>query len=193
MSTSRSLIARGIAVTALALAVLACGLPGQGGESPAAPSGSSGGAPTESSGAPAESSSGTSGGALDPCAVLSPAEAEAAFGGPASGPGIPNVTGDTVFRCAYESADGQRVSILIRRATSTSQNDGIFAEAKTNAGSNAQPVTGLGDDAYYETSIRQLNIKKGVCWVILSGHVSEGKDLLTTLTGIAPAVLGRLP
>ena len=62
-----------------------------------------------------------------------------------------------------------------------------------NAGAGAQAVSGLGDDAYFDTSIKQLNIQKGIYWVILSGHVSADKDLLTALSGIAPTVLIRLP
>jgi hypothetical protein len=168
MSVSRSLILSAFATVSLMI-MAAC-----------SPSGQAGG-----SAAPAAS------GSFDPCAVLSPADAETVFGGPAKPP-TPTITADTVFQCVYSSEDGsQLVSILIRRAASAAENSGIFDQIKSASPATMLAVTGLGEDAYFDTTLTQLGIKQGVYWVILSGKVSG--DLQAALTGIAPAVIARLP
>lgn len=185
-----------LGLAALGGVMVACSTPG----APAgtSSSGTSGGsAPSvEATGGASGNNTGavTTNAEINPCLALSPAEAEAVFGGPAQDPPARSGTANTEFQCAYTSQDGgQRVSVLIRRAASADQNTTIFAEARNKAGPAAQPVSGLGDDAYYDPSVRQLNIKKGIYWVILSGRLAGSADLPGALGGIAPAVLARLP
>jgi len=181
-----------MAIAALAAASLACNSPSQSGSSQTTTT-TGGSAPTaESGGSPSTGTGSSETGALDPCAVLTQADAEAFFGGPSKEPTNTH-TGDVVFQCHYRSDSGDSLGILIRRASSVEENTSSWDAAKANAAGHSQPITGVGEDGFFDTSINQFNIKQGVYWIILSGKGSTHTDLAADLTPIAQTVLSRLP
>ncbi len=137
--------------------------------------------------------SGSGGGGFDPCAILTQADAEAFFGAPAK-PGEKSETNGKSFTCTYATADAsnqQTLTLLIRRSTNASDANLVWNSA-LGASTGAQAVSGLGEEAFFNPGLNQLNIKKGNNWIVLGGEAA-GKDFATALIPVGKAVVGRLP
>lgn len=92
----------------------------------------------------------------------------------------------SVTNCNYStkadvSAGGVKmsgVSLLVRSALTNTGLDSNQQGFSSTKPSDAQTVSGIGDDAYYSAQYRQLNVLKGNNWYILSLY----KDTLTNST-----------
>jgi len=152
--------------------------------------GGSGDAPADkaSSAAPQPTSQVSSAG-LDPCALVTSAEATQALGaavGPAERPKEANYP-PRMATCRYVAPRGQGVavmSVLVQRSDTSDQARRGFQSAKEQF-PGAEPVPGLGDDAFAVAN--QLNVLKGTVYLNITGDF----DLATSKT-LAQSAVERL-
>jgi hypothetical protein len=109
--------------------------------------------------------------AIDPCALVTKAEAEEALGAPvgeAEKPKEANIP-PSLATCRYVAKSGQHVSVLtitVRIGSSPSESKSGFESTKEMF-TGAQPVPGIGDDAFWFGD--QLNVLKGKVYLIIGG------------------------
>lgn len=144
------------------------------------------------SSAPAASNGPTAGGGdlskVDACALLTPEEIHDATGGEVQA-GV-NADSDIVKQCSWESADGGlALGIVVRTFT-----DDDWDTIKIFP--NAEPVSGLGEDAYKNSPLAgDLSVKADgyeidMGWAAI-GLMSQA-DAETAIQDLARLVLGRL-
>ena len=156
----------------------ACG----GGDRPAPPEGSTPTASETTAGQaqpstgvrPTETDSQVAGGAIDPCSLLTKAEVEAAVGRSVLGPQKEQAGhlaicsyGDPAVPLVNGRPLSQIVTISVLVGSDAEYHAGAAAQAKSafeigrkNAAS-VQPVSGLGDDAYWDRVWRSLSVLRG--------------------------------
>jgi hypothetical protein len=152
--------------------------------------GGSGGAPADNaaSGA-AQPPPQVSSAALDPCALVTSAEATQALGAAVEAAERPKEANHPprMATCRYVAPRGQGVavmSVMVQRSDTTDQARQGFQSAKEQFPS-AAVVPGLGDDAFAVAN--QLNVLKGTVYLNITGDF----DLATSRT-LAQSALERL-
>lgn len=131
--------------------------------------------------------------ALDPCSLISRAEAEAAMGEPAMGAGTAQDTSCKYTAQANDGSDTVSIDVdkpEILRAVVTGKGGGTAV---------TEPVSGLGDEAIYEPGLQMLFVRAGsqafiiqfatVASLSKGDHGASAKPIDVTL---ARAALGRL-
>ena len=151
------------APTLSALAI-ACALTGCGGAPPG-----------ESSDPAASSSAAAAPAAVDPCALVTKAEADQALGGDATQE-RPNEANPSprLATCRYTAARGQGLAVLVvmvRTGYSDVEARTTFQGTRDLGGT--QPVAGLGDEAFWLAD--QLYVLAGTRQLTISGEVSRAQ------------------
>lgn len=100
-----------------------------------------------------------------------------------------------VTTCTYNnSATSVTATALVRSgltANGTSTNKSGYDQTKTTDSVTA--VTGLGDEAYYDTTLGQLSVMKGNNWILISsGGLMPSDHSQAQATSIAQAMLAKL-
>jgi hypothetical protein len=125
---------------------------------------------------------------VDPCKVVTQNDATALFGAP-SNAGLPSSGGLPAF-CIYATADN---TASLSLNLSYEANGAVKGEEFVTLKSANQDVPGLGDGAYYDSTIGSLTVAKGPWNVRLSGMVKGVKVPLDKFKSLAQTALGRLP
>lgn len=125
--------------------------------------------------------------------ILTPAIATSVLGGPVTmGTPTPDTTmGQTWVSSVHYSLQGSKVSggILIRHASSESEAQATFAQSKATF--HGIEVKGLGYPAYRTAKPAQLDVLKGVNWVIVSAGTFTDPDLAAQ-EKLAKAILANV-
>lgn len=134
---------------------------------------------------------------IDACALLTQAEIQALIGRSAMKGQKSDVA--ELSSCTYGNPqapvlNGQPTDVLVKIAVFNGERPGQAKDAHEIARKNAaevQPVTGLGEQAYWDGILRTLSVVKGNRGV----GVNVGSDLggLKTARAIAEKVLAKLP
>lgn len=171
---------RGLAASLAAVTLLACG----GDEAPPAAE------PDAAEPAVAATEPAAPAGAIDPCALITPAEAAEALGA------TPNTTErpteanhpPAMVTCRWVAPKGQAVAVmtLMVRTSADAASARIGFQAARDAYPGAAAVSGLGEDAYVFAD--QLNVLKGDVHLILTGDFDAA-----TSRRLAESALQRLP
>jgi hypothetical protein len=125
---------------------------------------------------PTASSSGTAG--IDPCALVTRAEAEAAFGFPAQEPAAKGAV------CRYDTVQQTKFFDLTAR-TGTSKD---FESAKNLCGSSTAPVPGLGDNSCSTNNTVVVLAKDVLITIIAGGNFNQDN-----LVAVARTAASRVP
>jgi hypothetical protein len=126
--------------------------------------------------------------AIDPCKIVTQDDASALFGAP-SVAGMPSSGGLPAF-CIYSTADNtSQMSFNVSYEAKGAVNAEEFVTLK----SISQDVPGLGDGAYYDSTVGILTVAKGPWKVRVSSVVKGAKAPLDSLKSLAQTALGRLP
>jgi hypothetical protein len=138
--------------------------------------------------------------AVEACALLTAADAQAALG-------EQEVVEMTSFlseaqkqkdpaQCGYNAGSdpSKIVRLEVRRAASPDAASSAFDSTRgLLAGSAPQDVPGLGDAAFWVGgSLAQLHVRKGATQLIITSQPGEGKDPLAAAKTLAGQALGRL-
>jgi hypothetical protein len=95
---------------------------------------------------------------------------------------------------AVAGAKSDSVSLLMRvakTATGATSNESVFAEGALP--SNAEPVRGYGEQAFWNPAFGQLNVlAKGNWYILSSGPIDPAKHTLADTSELADAILDRL-
>jgi len=151
--------------------------------------GGSGGTPDDASSAGARPATQVASAEIDPCALVTSAEATQALGaavGPGERPKEANHP-PRMVTCRYVAPKGQGVAVvtvLVQRSDTASQARLGFQSAKEQF-PGAAAVAGLGDDAFAVAN--QLNVLNGTVYLNITGDF----DLATSKT-LAEKALQRL-
>ena len=113
-----------------------------------------------SSATTAAASSGTK--ATDACGLLTPADLQASLG-VAFGDGALTTSGDTTL-CAFQTADHKNNVHVTRYGNGAALMTGV-----KQGDPNAKPISGLGDEAYDESSIGKVVVRVGQIGLSVSG------------------------
>jgi hypothetical protein len=125
---------------------------------------------------------------IDPCMVLTQNDATALFGAP-SNAGLPSSGGLPAF-CIYATTDNtSSLSVNLSYEASGARNAEEFVALK----SLNQDVPGLGDAAFFDSTLGFLTVAKGPWNMRLSGTIKGVKAPLDKLKSLAQTALGRLP
>jgi hypothetical protein len=148
----------------------------------------------DSSGADAGGSKSTealSGAGLDPCSLITQAEAEAALGLKAEGPQKDSGFGQFA-QCQY-TASGERVTDV--RSATVQVHPVDFAskrKAFADAGEKIEPIAGIGDAAFWAPGYSFLYVQKSKLTAAFAVHRQEA-DLLKASIELARNGLRRMP
>lgn len=117
---------------------------------------------------------------VDACKLLTPAKAEKLLGDRVNNINTTKaaINADKVTansQCAYTDVNPNQTQmketvIAVQSAINSegvTKNNTVF-DAKQKSTANAQVVTGIGDKAFYDQSLGQLNVLDGHKWVIIS-------------------------
>lgn len=144
-----------------ALALAACG--GGDGKSSTPTAGAQGTGPASTT------TTTTTGGAADACKLMTAEDAAAALGGATdvqqSSPSNTTSNGATISTCGYFSKSG--VAAVLERKSNAADAATQYANAKKGA-SSAVDVAGVGEQAFYNANIGQLNVLSKDAWLIVS-------------------------
>ena len=172
-----------LVLLALACVLAGCGPSGGGGKAAPAPA------------APARQ--------IDPCALLTDADAQAALGGPVGQLMMTSVLDDArnssgdPAQCGYGLQDdaSRTVRLEVRPMADAARAQGALDSARSVlAASGVQDVPGLGDAAFWAGgAIHQLHLRRGSVGVVVTCDPGPGKDPLAVAKGVAQKALGRLP
>lgn len=158
----------------------------------------------DTNGTTSTSSSNSSYTIVTACKALTLADAQAILGANAKA-GSTNSTGDTssddvnVSTCTYSASgssvtDISTISLLARSAKTAAGAASNHAVFTTNKPAGMQDVANVGDMAYWNASLSQLNILKGNNWYIIGNiagtHADSGS--LDTAKATASRIMSRL-
>jgi hypothetical protein len=149
-------------------------------------------------------------GRIDPCALVTKADAEEVFGAPAKSsaqPDYPGLSGSIYSECSYALAAGLELSPSISiglfqkepdtkvpwdpNALWTIQTAGMLDAGQ--AFGAAEKVAAVGDDAFWQQGTAGLTVlKKGVGYFDLTVRDAKGEPSLATAKKLAVKVLSRL-
>lgn len=189
-----------LAIGVLALSILLFGLAACGGddgsEKPAATQTSAAEArATEEPGAVAEPEATETVGreevssGVDPCDLVTKADAETALGAPAGEPKMENTP--PVSACSYETADFNSVEVLLTTFENADQAEDAFQMA---IDINDYPeVSGLGDRAYDSRPIFDVTVLKGRYEVDVTVNLEGDETDFETAKELAATAVERLP
>jgi hypothetical protein len=122
-------------------------------------------------------------GAIDPCTLVTGAEATAALGATAGAPERPTEANiENLSTCRYVAPRGQGVAVLAVMVYGSDVSKMAFESAKAQPFTN-EPVTGVGDEAFWiGDPLHTLYVLKGGRYVSFGGDVSrdQAKALATT-------------
>jgi hypothetical protein len=197
MLAPRSFVSRRI-LSILLLGVVGLGLlaacggddePEDSSNPPGASTSTSGGSGS-SSGSNSDSGSNTdANGKPDPCSLVTRQEAEAALGKPVAEGERPELAQGLI--CQFVGSQGTQVwqlQVLVTQTENETTMQSSFAAAKESvAETNPEDVSGIGDEAFWIPGAKQLNIREGRTYIIISGDAP-----LETLRGVAQKALSRL-
>jgi hypothetical protein len=122
------------------------------------------------------------------CDLLTPKEAQELLGSkaPHSGVQTPVLSGDTaISRCGYTDGNPDTNTMVVAAIVVRSGvNDKGVAKNKTEFETNqsakdVEPVKNLGDSAYFNKNLGQLNVLKGHEWIIFSYGVGASPSTNT--------------
>jgi hypothetical protein len=160
-------------------AVTSCAASGtvQAGSSPVAPASSAAAAGATPAGAASTAATGSGGSSIDPCSLLTPAQAKAALN-ITLGTGRKVTTGD-LSECVYSTSGLLIVAVLDSsftqdsfKALITSQDSGPFSQT---SGKSA-PVSGLGDAAYTYAQAGIVEVLKGSTVISITADDVAGAE-----------------
>ena len=190
---TRAVIAAPLAMLSAALLLSACG----GGNTstgdktqPAAKAATA--ATTRTSPTPTAQASPT-GAEIDPCALVTRAEVEAAVGATVLDPKPERLA--NLASCSFHDPAApifSLASVNVFAAASESDAQEIFDLAKGNA-ADVQEVDGLGDDAYWDDILGTLQVLEGTYEISVDVASGEGADQRRAAEDIAARALSRLP
>jgi hypothetical protein len=116
-------------------------------------------------------------------------EVEAALGKPVGDGKKPEVAQGLI--CQFVGTQGTQVwqlQVLVTETENESMMEAGFAAARESvAGANPEDISGLGDEAFWIADAKQLNIREGRTYMIVSGDAS-----LEALQEVAEKALSRL-
>jgi len=170
----------GVLLAAAAALAISCG--GDDAKTPAAkPGTSTTSAPTSRPAAaatapPTASSSSAPG--IDPCSLVTRAEAEAAFGRPAQEPVAKGAV------CRYDTVEQTKFFDLTARTGTRTD----FESAKNLCGSSTEPVPGLGDNSCSTNNTVVVLAKDVLITIIAGGNFSQDN-----LVAVAKTAASRVP
>ena len=127
---------------------------------------------------------------VDPCAVVTAAEASKALGATVAAPDRPKEANfpPRMVTCRYTAKRGQGLAVMTVMVNTA----GSDSEARAGFGSAreqfpvAETVAGLGDEAFWFAN--QLNVRRGRVYLNLTGDFDRA-----AATGLATQALTRLP
>jgi len=138
----------------------------------------------------------------DPCALLTPADAQAALGEPVGQLQMTSVLDDArnssgdPTQCGYgaESDPARVVRLQLREAADAERAEGAFESARSVlAGAGVRDVPGLGDGAFWAGgAVRQLHVRKGSSVIVVTCDPGAGRDALAIARRVAGGALRRL-
>src|SRR5690348_3224822 len=173
----RSRLVRDLALLTMALVSTACDRPGSEAKAP------------QAAAAPARR--------IDPCALLTTADAQAALGGPVGQLMMTSVLDDAKnssgdpAQCGYglEDDPSRTVRLEVRPMADAARAQGALDSARSVlAASGVQDVPGLGDAAFWAGgAIHQLHLRQGSTGIVVTCDPGPGKDALA----VAKTVAGR--
>ena len=131
------------------------------------------------------------GAGVDPCSLITQADAEAALGGKVEGPQKESGFGQ-FSQCQY-TASGERVTD-VRSATVQVHPVDFMSKRKAfaDAGEKIEPVAGIGDAAFWVPGYSFLYVQKGKLTAAFAVHRQDA-DLLKASTQLAQNALSRVP
>jgi hypothetical protein len=139
----------------------------------------------------ARSAAAGAGAAPDACALVTKAEAEAALAGSAQGPERDSGFGQ-FSQCQY-LASGERIADV--RSVTVQVHPIDFAskrKAFVDSGEAIEPVSGVGEAAFWVPGHRFLYVQKGNLTLGLAVH-RQNLDMLNASKDLAAKMMGRLP
>lgn len=181
---------RKAAAPALALAIAACG-----GASapPVTPAAQPAGATAVAAAAATPSGGAQAGSQVDPCSLVTKAEAEALAGSPVSMErgDLPGPPGEGLF-CKYIASNSDELEVRSVPGRGDYDND-----RKSSDGFGNQPidVPGIGDEAWADRGqlFGSINVIARGHWMRISASQGFGKTPLDALPAMAREAIGRLP
>lgn len=191
---TRAIIAAPSAMLSAALLLSACGGGGNTstGEKTQPPAGAATAATARTSPAPTAQPS-PAGAEIDPCALVTKAEIEAAVGTAVLDPKSERLA--NLASCSFHDPAApifSLASVTVFAAASESDAREIFDLAKGNA-ADVQEVDGLGDDAYWDDILGTLQVLEGTYEISVDVASGEGADQRRAAEDIAARALSRLP
>jgi len=132
-------------------------------------------------------------GEIDACAIVTKAEVEAAIGTtvldarPEQSAGFAACSFNDPSQPAFTT-----VTVSVLTSASASVTRGIYDIGKQNA-NDPQSVTGLGDDAYWDATLGNLDIAAGTYELNVSIAPLDNADRFAAAKAIAARALARLP
>jgi hypothetical protein len=153
-------------------------------------------APAETASPAAEETATTapqaSGGEIDPCALLTKAEVEAAIGASVTEPEAEQVA--NLVACSYNDPETpifSLVSVTVFIGENADQASDVYELTKDNA-ADAQSVGGIGNDAFWDSVLNGLEILEGK-YDIRVDVSPDGWDARAVAEDLAAKVVDRLP
>ncbi len=140
---------------------------------------------------------------IDPCALLTAADAQAALGGPVGQLSMTSVLDDArnssgdPAQCGYglEEDASRTVRLEVRPMADAERAQGALDSARSVlAASGVADVPGLGDAAFWAGgAIHQLHVRQGSTGIVVTCDPGAGRDALAVAKGVAGRALSRLP
>jgi hypothetical protein len=188
-----------LALGTLAIAALACSLLSNANTPPAVSAGG-GLAPTpgvesitEAPVTQASSASG-SGVPVDPCALITAAEAQSALG-EAANPPVKMDLGSGLSTCKYDTATGlKEVGIDLHAFADAAGATAEFDKNKQgiiDVGGKVEPVSGIGDQAF--SSLHAVDVVKGTYFIVVVVNVKGTAEDTPVAITMAQQAVARLP
>ncbi len=139
---------------------------------------------------------------IDPCKLLTPADAQAALGGPVGQLEMTSVLDDArnssgdPSQCGYGLEDdaSRTLRLEVRPMPDAERAQGVLDSTRSVlAASGVTDVPGLGDGAFWAGgAIHQLHARKGSVDVVVTSDPGPGKDALAAAKDVAGKALARL-
>lgn len=128
---------------------------------------------------------------IDPCALLSTSEVEAAFGEP-----LGNQTRETIFNyesCNFESQSGGKFIILQLTQQNTEQFKRDNEETSAMFEAELIPISGLGNEAAFYSGLLRVRVEETVLQIATWHTDTEQQQALAMTQELAGYALERLP